>query len=578
MSVDISQLAARLDPERREAIKAQYEERETNPTAAFLLCFFLGSAGAHRFYLKEWRVGLAHLALFVVGAAALIWGLTQTLPLTSQLASHPAGAALDTLGVLLLLAALIWEIVDLGRIDHEVYQRNLLLAEGIIAGNLLDDHSGVDAALQRAEAATHGGQAAGAAAAGVITAHEVADARALAEEHGGAGIAYSEISTFDVSADPNAAREAAIDARHESWADTTTTHGVIPPTTPDAAPTPYTDTTIHTHTEAGPRVTDSYEVDRTPEAPTGEMAGLGAAGLGAAALGAEALGAAHASAFDEPTQPDLNPVFPTDGPPSADDYAALPLSDARDYANEDLGDVTDASMPAVVPPAADIAYHNAAPAWVDLPDEQFTPLTQETPERPLILTPEEPQADTWQYPPEPVTQPAWPAPASVEPAPEAYVPPAPSVFSAPVAPPAEPPSPWDQPTVTQPQPTQGNALAEAAGAAGAVGAGALAADAIAHYEPTPEPVAASEPAPQPVAPEPPKPRRIRVKREAVLDGKVVGEMVVLADVLPGETPQQAFDRVQAEMAHYSPEQIARAANLSPDDDVQVRQSESGQEG
>ncbi|MDE3229640.1 MAG: TM2 domain-containing protein, partial [Chloroflexota bacterium] len=53
MSVDISQLAARLDPERREAIKAQYEERETNPTAAFLLCFFLGSAGAHRFYLKE---------------------------------------------------------------------------------------------------------------------------------------------------------------------------------------------------------------------------------------------------------------------------------------------------------------------------------------------------------------------------------------------------------------------------------------------------------------------------------------------------------------------------------------------
>ncbi|MDE3230094.1 MAG: hypothetical protein KGO05_09435, partial [Chloroflexota bacterium] len=504
----------------------------------------------------------AHLALFLVGAAALIWGLTQTLPLTSQLASHPAGAALDTLGVLLLLAALIWEIVDLGRIDHEVYQRNLLLAEGIIAGNLLDDHSGVDAALQRAEAATHGGQAAAGAAAvgaaGVITAHEVADARALAEEHGGAGIAYSEVSTFDVSADPDAGREAAIDARHESWADTATTHGVIPSATPNAAPTPYTDTTIHTHTEDGPRVTDTYEVDRAPEASAGEIAGLGAAGLGAAALGAEAFGAAHASAFDEPTQPDLSPVFPPD--------------EAPDAASFDLGDVTDASMPAVVPPAADIAFHNAAPAWVDLPDEQFAPLSQEAPERPLTLTPEEPQTDTWQYPPEPVTQPAWPAPASVEPAPEAYVPPVPSVFSAPVEPPAAPPSPWDQPTETQPQPMRSDALAEAAGAAGVVGAGALAADAIAHHH---EPEPAPEPAP---APEPPKPRRIRVKREAVLDGKVVGEMVVLADVLPGETPQQAFDRVQAEMAHYSPEQIARAANLSPDDDVQVRQGELRQEG
>lgn len=566
MSVDISQLAARLDPERREAIKTQYEECETSPTAAYLLCFFLGSAGAHRFYLKEWRVGFAHLALFVVGAASLIWGLTQTLPLTSQLASHPAGAALDTLGVLLLLAALIWEIVDLGRIDHEVYQRNLLLAEGIIAANLLEDESGVDAALQRAEAATHGGQtavagAAAAGAAGAITASQVADARALAEESGGqAAISYSEVSTYDVSADPDRTRQATIDTRQESWADTATTHGVVPPATPDAAPTPYTETTTHTHTEDGPRVTDTYEVDRAPEPSAAAIAGLGAAGLGAAALGAEALGGAHTSSFDEPTQPDLSPVFPQETAPSADEY--MGASVARDFADEDIGDVTDASMPAVVAPAADIAYHNAAPAWVNLSDEQAAPLTPDAPEQPLYLTPEE--APTATYPPEPVTQPAWPAPASVEPAPEDYVPPAPSVFSAPVEPPAAPVSPWDQPTLTQPQPSHADTLAEAAGAAGAVGAGALAADALAQrHEPAPEPASA--------APEPPKPRRIRVKREAIVDGKVVKEEYVVGEVLPGESLEEAAARIKASLPPFTPEELARAANLSPEDDVRFGQ-------
>ncbi|MGH2501508.1 MAG: TM2 domain-containing protein, partial [Ktedonobacterales bacterium] len=348
MSVDISQLAARLDPERREAIKTQYEERETNPTAAFLLCFFLGSAGAHRFYLKEWRVGFAHLALFVVGVAALIWGLTQTLPLTSQLASHPAGAALDTLGVLLLLAALIWEIVDLGRIDHEVYHRNLLLAEGIIAGNMLADQTGVDAALRRAEAATHP-EASGAGAEGVITTNQVADARALAEETGGlSSISYSEVSRYDASADPDSARQAAANAQHGAWSETTTTSGVAPAATPDAAPMPYTETTTHTHFEEGPRVSDSYLVDREPGPSAAEVADLGAAGLGAAALGAGALGAAHASGFDEPTQPDLNPVVTPEAMPEAtpvvDDYATAPAGayptsqgGAYSFGEDDMG-------------------------------------------------------------------------------------------------------------------------------------------------------------------------------------------------------------------------------------------------
>lgn len=513
MSVDISQMAmtARLDSERQAVVKSQYEECETNPTAAYLLCFFLGSAGAHRFYLKEWRVGFAHLALFLLGAVSLIFGLTQTLPLTSQLASHPVGAALDTLGVLLLLAALIWEIIDLGRIDEQVYQRNLLIAEGIIAANLLAESEGAGA--QGADTAASG---AAAGAAGVITANEVADARALAEETGGrSNIAYSSASPYDVSA-----------------------------AEPMAPPTP-------------------YAVEQTPTSSAAEAAGLGAA----------AWGAAQTSSFDEPTQPDLTPIFteeaaPVAAAPEASPADTLPATPrgAYDFSDEDLGDVTDASMPAIVAPTADIAYNNASPAYVSLPDDEPAAATFDEPAAPLYLTPEEPTTATYPYAP----QPNYPPAPSYAPPAEANVPPVPSVFSADTQPPVATTPGWDQPTATQTPPDQPNTQAEAAGAAGAFAAGGLA------QERAPEP--APEPAPERVVAEPvpaPQPRRIRVKRAAILDGKVIGEMVVVGEVLPGETPQDAFDRIQAEMAHYSPEQIAQAANLSPEDQVQIRQGSEG---
>ncbi len=548
MSVDISQMAmtARLDPERQAVVKSQYEECETNPTAAYLLCFFLGSAGAHRFYLKEWRVGFAHLALFLLGAVSLIFGLTQTLPLTSQLASHPVGAALDTLGVLLLLAALIWEIIDLGRIDEQVYQRNLLIAEGIIGANLLAEKDGADAAAQGAEStATYPVAGGAASAAGVITASEVADARALAEETGGrSNIAYSSASPYEVSGATDQAAAA---------------------TEPVAPPTP-------------------YAVEQAPASSAADAAGLGAAALGAGALGAAAWGAAQPSSFDEPTQPDLTPIFTEEAAPApmateaspADTLPATPLG-AYDFSDEDLGDVTDASMPAIVAPTADIAYNNASPAYVSFPDdEEPAAATFDEPAAPLYITPEEaptasypyaqeePPMATYPYAPEPNYP---PAPSYAPPA-EANVPPVPSVFSADTQPPAATTPGWDQPTATRTPPDQPSTLAEAAGVAGV---GAFAAGALAQER-------APEPAPERVVAEPvpaPQPRRIRVKRAAILDGKVIGEMVVVGEVLPGETPQDAFDRIQAEMAHYSPEQIAQAANLSPEDQVQIHQGDAG---
>lgn len=679
MSVDIAQLTARLDAERREAVKSQYEERATNATVAFLLCFFLGSAGAHRFYLREWRVGFAHLTLFVVGAAALIAGLVQTIPLTTQLSTHPAGFALDVVGVVLLLAALIWEIIDLGRIDHQVYQRNLLLAEGIIAGTLLADHSVIDSArhkLAEISAQTHGqaqaeaaptvAAAAGAAgAAGIITADQVADARTLAEEAGSySAISYTEVSRLDVSEDPDQARQASADAAHEgSWTESATIAGPVESATPDAAPTVASETVTRTHLEDGPRVTDSYEVDRAEGPSAAELAGFGAAGLGAAALGAGLYEAAHgataapetpetpetySAGFDETTQPDAayadyaEPEAAAYAEPQAAEPAYPAYQDsaygAYTFDDDDIGDVTDASMPAVVVPAADIAVANATPAYVQLDGEQPEPTDLSSSgapaeEAPLYLIPEEPDAQVYPYASEPsydtatyaapaYEPPTYDAPAygasaydaaaydepeSAEPPADAYVPPVAPVFSAPAEEPAPPTPSWDQPTYAEPapepqpepQPAYDDTLAELAGFAGLAGAGALAGDAFVHHhaaepvaesmpepQPEPEPAApeavAASPEPEPVAapvapaaPEPPKMKRIRVRRKVVVDGQVVAEEVVEREVPADMDTATAAAQIQAELTHATPEQIAQLAHLSPDEEVQVRQRTEG---
>jgi hypothetical protein len=589
VSVDISQLTARLDPQRREAVKSQYEERATNPTAAFLLCFFLGSAGAHRFYLGEWRVALAHLALFVAGVAALAAGLIQTLPLTVNLVSHPLGFALDVAGVALLLAALVWEIIDLGRIDHQVYHRNLLLAEGIIAGNLLADQSVIEGARERlgatAQRAREQAQAAAAspvaavagaapfAGAGIITANEVADARALAEESAGfSTISYAEMSRFEISADPDQARQASADAAREgNWTETTATAETLPGAASDAAPMPVSETITRTHTEDGPRVTDSYEVDRVAGPSAAEVAGLGAAGLGAGLLAA-----GHGAGFDEPTQPDLaaSVYDATDAQPAASTYQA----DGYDFDDDDVGDVTDASMPAVVVPAADIAVVNASPAYVTLPGEQaaqaatYAPATPDEPAASLYLIPDEPTA-AYAYAPEAVYDAPPSAEPSAEPPADAYVPPVASVFSPPAeAPVAHTPS-WEQPTAAPSPPAHDETLAELAGFAGGAGAGALAGEALTHShapEPTPEPVVAT-----PVAPVAPKMKKIRVRRKVVVDGQVVAEEVVEREVPADMDTATAAAQIQAELSHATPEQIAQLAHLSPDEEVELRQRTEG---
>ncbi len=548
MSVDISQLTANLDPQRREAVKTQYEERAVSPTATFLLCFFLGSTGAHRFYLREWRPAFAHLGVFALGAAALVAGLVQTAPVTkASLSGNPVGVALDVIGIVILLVALIWEIIDLGRIDHQVYQRNLLLAEGIIAGTLLADHSVIAHAQERVGEVLHHPvapvAATAAAAAGVITAEQVADARALAEESAGrAGVSFHEVSQFNVSAEPEGVDQA--EAAHQgNWTETTTTSESAPGEASDA-PMLVDETTTHTHLEDGAHITDSYEVERYSHPSADEVAGLGAAGLGAAALGAGLYEAEHHAGFDEPTQPDAMAAAASAEAPESSAY-----EDTSDF--EDMGDVTDAFLPAVVAPAADVAELDASPAYVQLPEEEPAAYgygqaaEPGAAEAPLYLIPEEESA------------PASPDPSTFEPI---YDP--------------------SQAQESVAEPARHDELA-AAGLAGLAGAGALGAEAYAH-EHSPEPVAepaaapAVEPAPEPVAaPAPPKMKKIRVRRKVVVDGEVVAEEVVEREVPADMDSAEAARQIQSELSHATPEQIARLANLSPDEEVQLSQRSEG---
>ena len=601
VSVDIEEMAAHLDGRRQADVKEQYDARATHATTAFLLCFFLGFVGAHRFFLGQWRSGFAHLILFALGAAGVAGGF---------LTKSPVNAALFVIGGLLVLASLIWEVIDLGRIDDEIHRRNLLLAEGLIAGALLSDTSIVETAARKLDEAVHTAaaqsQAAGAPpamaamSAGAISADDLAQARQMADQSGRAAISYEAVSTFDVSATPG---ERA--GEHLVFEPATTTERRVNtqplPTAQDTAPVVETET--RTHTVDGYHVTDAQETDRVSGPSAAEVIG-GAAALGAAGLGFGLAEAAHtqnhqASAADQYTAPAAAPLA---APPAEQETG--PLSAAP--ADQETGplvapafmeaeqvpaappaeppvlrpasaDVTDAGAPAAMEPASDVAFASAYPSFVQLPDQATQPpvapagpdaVTQ--PDIPLYFMPEEAQgvASIQDLPSESGV-------AQVEP----YATPAPQ---------AEPaPSAWDSPTEPVAPAHEHNSLDEVAGFGALAGAGALAADAWAHHEAPPAEPAAFEPAPiepaptapvEPAALAAPKMKRIRVKHRIVVDGQVVREETVEREVPADADMAAEAARIREELereAASTPDAIARLANLSPDEEVEVRRRVEG---
>lgn len=572
MSVNFDELAAHLDRQRRDETKKQYEERSANATAAFLLCFFLGYLGAHRFYLGQWRSGLAHLVIFLLGAAGVVAGFFTSAPLN---------AALWVIGGALILASLIWEIIDLGRIDDEIHKRNLLLAEGLIAGALLADHTVLDNATSKLDEAVQTAAAQSRAASapsydpsatlpGMISAEDLAQAKALAEESGRAAISYQEVSNFTVSATSD---ERAGETTPPEPVSLTETEVVAEEPTAAEAP-PAVETQTATHSEEAYRVTDTEETDRVTGPSAAEALGLGAAALGAAGLGAAALEAAQAPA--EPEAPAPEPVA---------EVAPLAAEYAEPAGSEEVGggDVTDLGSPNRFDPASDVAFGGSRPTYVTLP----LPAVQHDP-----IVAAMPATD------EPLTISAEGSEASPAPTAESYVPPVPEIYNAAPEPAYAPAPGWDtattpmtppEPATAATEPEESHDIEAAAGLAGlgALGAGALTAAALSHAheaetptEPIPatpaEPVAAT-PEVAAAGPAAPKMKRIRVKHRIVVEGQVVREETVEREIPADEDMGEAARRIQAELEashNATPDEIARLANLS-DAEVEVKRSLDG---
>jgi TM2 domain len=121
MSVQYDQ-APQLTYGQQEAVQREYGARAKNPTTAFLLCYFLGVFGAHRIYLGQWGAAALRLLLPLIAVGLAILGVLDVLSF-----------ATFSLAVITLLCALIWEALDLARMDREVNAANAALMSRLLA-------------------------------------------------------------------------------------------------------------------------------------------------------------------------------------------------------------------------------------------------------------------------------------------------------------------------------------------------------------------------------------------------------------------------------------------------------------
>jgi TM2 domain-containing membrane protein YozV len=489
MSVDFERMAANLPADQRKQLGRQYRRSAKNETTAFLSCFFLGIFGVHHMYLGEWTRGLAHLIIPAVAAIAVVAGVLSALPTLP----------VTILVVVLLVAGLIWEIVELFQIDDKVRQHNLTLAESLIGAGALADSSALTDAVARLDSAMTGATvAAGGAVAGGITAADVSAARAMADEHNGAIMEEFDSSTTRfISDDPSATTPGA----PSTWSEKTVS-GAPDPSADDTLDLPAPEYVTHTHTETANAITDSYEYERAPDA-TQPMA---------------IPTAREAEAATWPDHPPLN-------------LAANTM------------DVTD--RPAYVPPTeaiADVEGAGAIPHYVTLPDDQ--PAAAEAAIAPLAVDASTTSRDTTDAHPH---APHAGLVADVEANPtqavyvnlpdETYVPPIVPVTDAAVA------------------------------GAGAGYLASQAAEAPAASAATPEaPVTPVEASPT----SGPLMKRIRMKRQIVVDGQVVREEVV-EKLVPVDTDTTSMvAEMDTQLGHATKEEIAHMANLDPDSNLDLR--------
>gem|GEM_PF-1009842 len=635
MSVDITQLSAHLAPPLQDQVKEAYKKQAKSDTTAFLLTFFLGLVGAHRFYLNQWLSGIAHLALTIAGVIVLVEGLIN---------SGDSRFTLIIVGVALLLIGLLWEAIDLFVIDRQVNARNLALAERLIADAELSDDTPEKSALaelDKLSRATAAPAAGGAEGTGIITPAAVAEARAMAEETAPAGAAsaqFSSMSRMELSDSPvEDRREAEVRASEATvtgepaaeapLSNLTETEGVTQAapgaTTVDetsvleeAAPAAalgaaagaagmgFIEVEHHMHEESGYRTTDSVETEKyaEPEAPVTEP--LAAAPATEAPVEQPTAEAETPAASEPPeiatestsTEPissaEVGEPSPTMVEPAVEEQTASGPSAAEEAG---VGALAGAGAAAAIeqPTQPASTLNMVAPDHTDAHpvDIESAPMADVATPGASVIRVNIPDAE--QSAPEPdvaamTESPVDSALPPVEPEPQEYVPPTVPMSDLTNAPTNDPTDVAVAPVVaTEPDATaepaagspSGAEIAGAAVLATLAGAGAaMAGDALLHNESNEAP-AATEPAPATAptadeAPTAPAMKRIRAVRQIVVDGKVVSE-VSAEEIVPIDADSaQVEAELQERLGHLTAEQIAEMTHLSPDEIELHQQSES----
>jgi TM2 domain-containing membrane protein YozV len=362
MTVDIKRLTAHLSQSQQDEITKAYKKQAVNETAAFLWCFFLGWMGAHRFYLRQWGQGIIHLILALITVIIAVGGaLVGVDPTIIVVAALPFG-----------VAALIWEVIDLFRIDDEVAAMNLRLAETLIAGTMLADTSVLQQAQTKLGEVLHNvvaesGQSTEGEEAAVATAAVETDAAAepaitsttreapveAVAATGATVERYEATTTTRVSEDPNADQQEnqPVPAGTKDWSETETesrdTLGGGEPGPGDATVGTHIDETVTlAHTESGYSSTDSTDTVISESSAAAED-------TGETVIAAD-LTTMSAAESEAPTWPNLPPVAPAS--------AAMPI------------DYTDQGEPVSVTPVADVDSAGATPLIVALGEDVTSPL------------------------------------------------------------------------------------------------------------------------------------------------------------------------------------------------------------
>jgi TM2 domain-containing membrane protein YozV len=555
MAVDIVQLTEQLTPAQQRDVRRAYKARAKSETAAFLWCFFLGVLGAHRFYLRQWARAMLHVQLLIVVALVIVAGIVAGWPLV----------LIAAIAVPVALGAFIWAFVELFHIDDEVSERNLHLAERLIAAALLADPQRERRAQALLDDAERAADAAAAAppAAPVSSGSEIAapqtEAVAPAPEAYSVAVqpltgvaAFGAVEVYQVVAEPAPASDAPAASASADGADLSPVPGAIPAwdasTQPAEAssPTAAWDADLLAPLAAGAAAEEIFTVrDTQPATP---------------ANGVDAPFDAEDAEDAEATWPDLPPVV--DEPLAPADSGARDATSSID-SNQAFAapDVTDLGGPlGDVPPVSDI---DPAGSWLlAAPDEGLLVLIPEpAPELEPLPEPEALPAPTAELTPEPLraapplwpVTPEWPTPEDAS-------------GAAPVT------TGSDTGTITN------DMIAAAAGLS--AGAGAMAffdqaeraePSASAPETPTsPEPMAESEPpmptmpleaqAAAPPAAAPHLLKHIKVVRQVKVGDEVVDESFAEAYIDPSEDPEPVRERLREQLRR---EAEARHASEQP---------------